>query len=69
MECSIYKNMTTGDIHPKVEMTGGEFLFVKKEIEKEGKAAIEKVCTAVAEEFMHLHLKALIEMCREEGDE
>jgi hypothetical protein len=61
--------MTTGDIHPKVEMTGGEFLFVKKEIEKEGKAAIEKVCEAVAEEFMHLHLKALIEMCREEGEQ
>lgn len=69
MECSIYKNLSTGDIHPKVEMTNGEFLFVKKEIEKEGKAAIEKVCEAVAEEFMHLHLKALIEMCREEGAE
>lgn len=69
MECNIYKNITTGDIHPKVEMTYGEFLFVKKEIEKDGKAAIEKVCEAVVEEFMHLNLKALIEMCREEGEQ
>ena len=53
----------------KVEMTENEFMFLKNKIMKEGKAPIEKVCIAVAEEFMHLHLKALIEMCREEGAE
>ena len=70
MECNLYMNKKTGEITPKIKLTNGEFLFLKKLIDEEGKVAIERFCEmTVAEDFIPLYAKALVKSCGKEADE